>query len=217
MASEAHPSARRSAGAGPSRGRFGRRGVPATGAGDPGGSSPRRPVTRMSAVSLAGHVLYELLAGVGAPFASVLGAAPAAGLWTLGTAEVVARARTAPRSSDGAFATANGIALAAVVAHLVGWPRRWRRGLPWLTECEGLGPEMMPAYNAVVYAGGASALVALATENRSAPLWRAVGPLAAVPFLVRLQHWEHRRLRAEAARRPGWWNRRLQPTAASRH
>lgn len=40
--------------------------------------------------------------------------------------------------------------------------------------------------------------------------WLGWSQLAAVPGLVRLQHGEHRRLRALARTRPGWWNRRLQ-------
>jgi hypothetical protein len=37
---------------------------------------------------MAGHVFFELGAGVGMPFASVLGPVPAAGLWAAGSAWV---------------------------------------------------------------------------------------------------------------------------------
>jgi hypothetical protein len=102
--------------------------------------------------------------------------------------------------------------VAAAAAHLAGWPRRRTRlGLPWLTDCEGLGPELMRWYNPIVHAGGIAALAAVLTEKGTAPRWAALLPLALVPALVRVQHAEHERLRRQAIMRPGWWNRRLQP------
>jgi hypothetical protein len=159
---------------------------------------------------MAGHVFFELGAGVGMPFASVLGPVPAAGLWAAGSAWVQ-RAAGSP-TSEHALTVVNGLSLAAAVGHLTGWPRRRTRlGLPWLTDCEGLGPGLMRWYNPIVYAGGTAATAALLTENRSAPMWVGVLPLALVPLLIRVQHAEHERLRRIAGRRPGWWNRRLQP------
>jgi hypothetical protein len=169
----------------------------------------RRPWTRLTGAAMAGHVFFELGAGVGMPFASVLGPAPAAAVWAMGTV-AVQKAAGSP-SHDTALAVVNGLSAAAALAHLAGWPRRRTRlGLPWLTECEGLGPELMRWYNPVVYLGAAAAAAALATENREAPRWAGLAPLVLVPVLVRVQHVEHERLRRFAIRRPGWWNRRLQ-------
>ncbi|MCM0678644.1 hypothetical protein NCC78_28815 [Micromonospora phytophila] len=135
---------------------------------------------------------------------------PAAGLWALGTGAVWRAAGTRPASGDAALAVCNGIGLAAVIAHLRGWPRRRNRlGLPWLRECEGLGPELMPFYNPILYVSGAAALAALVRENRSAPRWLPLLTLGLVPVLIVAQHAEHWRLRELARRRPGWWNRRL--------
>jgi hypothetical protein len=73
--------------------------------------------------------------------------------------------QTIPHASDRWRA----ISLAAVVGHLSAWPRRRTRfGLPWLKDCEGLGPELMPLYNPILYASGAAALGALLVENRTA-------------------------------------------------
>jgi hypothetical protein len=172
--------------------------------------APGRPWSRLASVALAGHVFFELAAGVGMPAASVIGPVPAAALWVAATT-AVQRAAGSARASTG-LAVVNGVGLAAVVAHLAGWPhRRTRLGLPWLTECEGLGPDLMRWYNPIVYLGGTSALVALVRENRSAPRWVGLLPLALIPLLVRAQHAEHERLRRLAARSPGWWNRRLRP------
>jgi hypothetical protein len=69
----------------------------------------------------------------------------------------------------------------------------------------------MPIYNVILYLSGAAALSAVAVENQTAS--RRVPMLvaaAAVPVLVRAQHGEFRSLLKQAARDPGWWNRRLQ-------
>jgi hypothetical protein len=69
-----------------------------------------------------------------------------------------------------------------VVAHLTGWPRkRTRTGLPWLQDCEGLGPELMPFYNPILYFSGTAALAALLLENRSAPRHL---PLVTLPLVL---------------------------------
>ncbi|MGN9777654.1 hypothetical protein ACTMS0_18090 [Micromonospora sp. H33] len=170
----------------------------------------RRPMTRLATAGVAAHVFFELGAGVGMPSASVLGPAPAAGLWAVGTATVWRAAGTRPSSSDAAFDVCNGVGLAAVTAHLLGWPRGRRQlGLPWLRECEGLGPELMRFYNPILYVSGGAAIAALARENRSAPRYLPLLTLGLVPVLIVLQHAEHRRLKDLAQRRPGWWNRRL--------
>jgi hypothetical protein len=167
-------------------------------------------MTRLATAGLAAHVFFELGAGVGMPTASVLGPVPAAGLWAGGTAAIWRAAGRRPASGDAAFGVWNGIGLAAVAAHFAGWPsRRTRTGLPWLRDCEGLGPELMPVYNPVLYVSAAAAVAALARENRSAPRRGPLLTLAAVPLLVAMQRAEHRRLVDRARSRPAWWNRRL--------
>lgn len=170
----------------------------------------RRPLTRLALAGTAGHVLFELAAGVGMPFASVLGPATASAAWGAGTATAWQAAGTRPATADTTFAALNAASLAAVVGHLVGWPRRRTRvGIPWLRDCEGLGPELMAFYNPILYVSGAAALAALVVENRSASRSLPLLALPLVPVLVAAQHAEHRRLTAMARTRPAWWNRRL--------
>jgi hypothetical protein len=170
----------------------------------------RRPMTRLATAGLAMHVFFELGAGVGMPFASVLGPLPAAGLWAVGTRVIWRAAGVRPPSADVAFALWNGVGVAVVVAHFIGWPsRRTGLGVPWLRGCEGLGPRLMPLYNPILYASALSALAALVRENRSAPRPLALSSLALVPPLVAIQHAEHRRLKDRARERPSWWTRRL--------
>ena len=160
-----------------------------------------------------GHVFYGLVAGVGMPFASVIGAAPAATLFGLGGVVAFREAGRLPRSRDTTFAVLNGFFLSAVLAHLSAWPRTSRRGLPWLTECEGLSGRLMPPYNLMLYASGVAAVGGLLETGRGRG-WRGVAPAVlvpavVVPWLIGEQHRDHARLVAQAQRRPGWWNRRL--------
>ena len=181
-----------------------------TGSEAAGQPAERRPLTRLTVVSLAGHVVFELGAGVGMPLASVIGPYGAAGFWTLVTGGVLT-ASARDESADKLLAAANGFGIAAISAHLLGWPtRRTRTGLPWLRDCEGLGPELMPFYNPVLYLSGATGLLAILRENRTARRYLPMAMLGLVPGLVAFQHWEHRRLRRQAQTRPAWWNRRLQ-------
>jgi hypothetical protein len=180
------------------------------------GNLKTRPCTRGAIVGLAAHVFFELGAGVGLPAASVLGPLPAATLWAGSTVAALRGAARAPVSGDTGFAIGNAAALTVVLGHLTGWPRRSTvLGLPWLTDCEGLGRELMPAYNAILYSSGAAALAALLAENRCARRPVTLLPLLFVPIVVRAQRAEHRRLLRNARQRPRWWNRRLRAGSAA--
>jgi hypothetical protein len=167
-----------------------------------------RRCTQVGAVGLGSHVFYELACGVGMPSASVVGPAPAAGLWTVATGWIFRAAGRRSRSSDPAFAVLNGIFLAAFLAHMTHWPKRWVVGLPVLTECEGVRGAAVWPYNAILYVSGVAAIGGLRESGR-AGFVGAMIPAAAVPVLIRLQAWEFTRLRATAQRHPAWWNRGL--------
>lgn len=169
-----------------------------------------RPQTQITTIGLAAHVFFELAAGVGMPLASVLRPAPAAALWGSSSWLAWRAARKASPSADPMFGLLNAAGLAAVVAHLSSWPsRRTRLGLPWLEDCEGLGPDLMWAYNPILYATGAAAVLALLRENRSAPAALMLLPPVLAPVFAAAQHAEFRRLQRLAESQPGWWNRRL--------
>jgi hypothetical protein len=170
--------------------------------------SGRRPWTRVGSVGIAAHVFYELAAGVGMPFASRLGPVPAAVCWGAGSAIAFRQAGRQPPSRDAAFAALNGGFLSAVIAHFAGWPRTKLAGLPWLTECEGLTGAPIQPYNVILHVSGVAAVGGLA-ENRRGRVLGVVIAAVLVPWLIGEQHRELGRLRAQARRRPGWWNRRL--------
>lgn len=141
-----------------------------------------RPSTRLGVLALAGHLGYELVAGVAMPLSPRLG---------VRTASVVL-----------------GAPLAAVLGHYSSWPRVWHAGVPWLTECEGLdGPVIVP-YNVLLQISGAAAVAGL-VENRSQWGWGLAAALLLAPALRWATPREYARLREQASRRPAWWNRRL--------
>jgi hypothetical protein len=173
-----------------------------------------RPLTRLTVVSLVAHVGIELGAGVGAPLASILGPVVTPSAWLLAAGGAWRIAGDDDPYADGLSAALNGFGLAAVAAHLGGWPtRRTRIGLPWLEDCEGLGAEWMPVYNTVLYVSAAAAALGILRERRTAPAYMPVAMLGLAPALVAFQRWEHRRLRNRSHARPGWWTRRLRRLA----
>jgi hypothetical protein len=169
---------------------------------------PLRPWTRLGAIATGAHVFYELAAGVGMPFTSRIGPIGSATLFGVSSGVVFRGAGQGPPSHDAAFSIANGIFLSAVIGHFASWPRTNVGGLPWLTECEGLTGRLIPPYNLILYISGLAAVGGL-VENRKGGLWGAAVPLAFVPLLTFEAPREYARLRAQAQRRPRWWNRRL--------
>jgi hypothetical protein len=101
-----------------------------------------------------------------------------------------------------------GLYLSAVVPHFTGWPRA-HPALPWLAECEGMRGPVIGPYDVVLHVSGIAALGGL-LENRRARNRGALVSSVVVPWPLRAQHREYGRLLAQARRRRGWWNRRLQ-------
>jgi hypothetical protein len=170
---------------------------------------PRR-WTRLATVANGAHLFYELAAGVAIPFASRTGPVIAAAGWATGTVATYSAAGRRNRSWDGVFGLLNGVYLTAVIAHFAYWPKRWIRGVPYLTECEGLRGAVVAPYNGILYVSGVAAVAGMFEHGRAGARGALVA-VVGVPLLLRLQAIEFRRLRVQAQRHPGWWNRRLQP------
>ena len=174
------------------------------------GSHRRRPWTRLGAVAAGAHVFYEAIAGVAMPYASRVGPLPAGILYLGSVVGVYREAGRQPGNHDATFSMVNGVFLSMVIGHFASWPRRSVGGVPWLEGCEGLSGRLMPAYNAILYISAVAGVAGL-VENRRGGLRGAVVPVALVPILMFESPREYARLRAQAERRRGWWNRRLQP------
>jgi hypothetical protein len=169
----------------------------------------RRPWTRLGVLAMAGHLGYELAAGVGVPLASRVGVRTAGCAYATASAVAYrAASRSAPPRGDRAFAVANGLFLSAVVTHYTAWPRTRRWGAPWLVECEGLEGSVIGPYNVLLQLSAVAALGGLVENRRAWPAAvTAVG--IALPVLRAATPREYRRLVAQAAAHPRWWNRRL--------
>jgi hypothetical protein len=172
-------------------------------------SMAERPRTRLGIITFAGHLGYELVAGVALPLAPHIGIRAAATAFALpAVTGYVAAGRLASPRGDRMSAIANGFFLAAVVGHYRSWPRVWRAGLPWLTECEGLRGPIIGPYNVLLQVSAVAGTAGL-FENRSH--WRsgAATALTVAPILRLATPREYVRLQQQAATNPRWWNRRL--------
>lgn len=100
-----------------------------------------------------------------------------------------------------------GVAVGVPVVHFTLWPWKAVRGVPVLTEAEGLPERLMPLYNGILYAWALAGLVAIAVDTppRRRP-WAIAGLASAVgirPAARAHFNW----MAAEARRNPSWWNR----------
>ena len=176
------------------------------------------------------HHGFELAAGVGLVFQPYLGLGGALAAWGVALPSwaglvLLARRRaarpaagddddTVGRAADAALAVLAGVAIAGVLVHFRLWPFERRPagrllGVPVLVEAEGLSRGQLPAYNAVLYAWGLSAAVALAAGTpRGSRRWALPGLFSAVPLAASARHhfaWARR----QAVEHPAWWNRAL--------
>jgi hypothetical protein len=173
------------------------------------GSVAERPWTRLGIDAFAGHLAYELAAGVAVPLASRVGVRAAAAAYGLSAATAYAHAgRLRGPRGDRAYAIANGFFMAAVIGHYSSWPRVWRAGVPWLTECEGLEGPLIGPYNALLQVSAVAAVAGL-HENRSQWRWGVVTAAVVSPVMRWATPREYAALLEQAAERPRWWNRRL--------
>ena len=158
---------------------------------------------------MAGHLGYELGAGVGVPLASRVGPPVACG----GYAGALAAAYGGAGRLHGSrgvtvFAALNGVFLAAVLNHYARWPRDPERRIPWLVECEGLRGRVIGPYNVMLQAVLVSSLAGL-VENREGWRWGLGFAVGTFHFFWWATPREYDRLVEQARHRPRWWNRRL--------
>lgn len=100
-----------------------------------------------------------------------------------------------------------GVAIMTPLLHFTLFPWKVRRGVPVLTEAEGLPASVMPLYNAVLYAwAGGGVLAAVRDTPRRARPW----VLAGIAFVIAIRPVAQRHfawMEVEAQRNPKWWNR----------
>jgi hypothetical protein len=168
----------------------------------------RRPLHALTCSMTALHHAFELGSGVGLVFQPQLGLAGSFALWgSLFPAWFAVAARGRHPVWDRPLALAAGMSLAGVGVHYAMWPWELRRGVPFLTQAEGLRPRKLPAYNAILYAWAAAAMLALLLETpRGSMRWAVPGVIATIP-LSRSARRHFVWIRDQAVTSPAWWNR----------
>jgi len=163
----------------------------------------------MTCVATAAHHLFELGAGTGLVFQPYIGLGGAAILWSAALPGWLAAAARGSSRWDRPLAFLAGLSIGGAAVHFTLWPVEMRRGVPVLAQAEGLRPEQLPAYNAVLYAWAIAAAAALALETPPRARRGALaGALAAVPLRSSARHhftW----INEQAVVNPAWWNRAL--------
>ncbi len=149
----------------------------------------RKLLAAGSALGLLAHNAFETRAGVGLVFEPFLGRRGALALWggyfPLMLAAALGRGEWARRLT--AFSA--GIGVAGVAVHFKAWPWSLHNGVPMLDEAEGLGPEQLPAYNAVLWFWLVCSALSLPAANR--PDARRFAAFGLLNFPVLLASAEH--------------------------
>ena len=139
-----------------------------------------------------------------------LGLAGASAMWSaLFAAAIGLSARGSPRW-DNALSFGVGMNLGAAAIHFLLWPWTLRKGVPVLTEAEGLKEDDLRAYNVLLNVWALLGLAAVFTEVPSGSRrWAAAGFFATLPLMKHARfHFEW--LKGQAQSNPAWWNRALQ-------
>ena len=149
----------------------------------------RRPFGVLTAVGTAGHHGFEYRSGVGLVFEPYLGRPLAKALWGFLLPFGALTAAFGGERHDKPLAFQAGAALSGCIVHYVEWPWRRKRGVPTLVEAEGLRPEQVPAYDAVLKFWLAASALALVfeTPRRAAP-YALVGLLSGIPLRASARH-----------------------------
>jgi hypothetical protein len=169
----------------------------------------RRPFTVAAVAGTAAHHSFELGSGVGLVWQPFMGLGGSLAYWSTSLPLLALAASRGGERFAKPLAFATGTGLGGMAVHYSLWPFELRRGLPVLTEAEGLSPAQLPAYNTILWAWGAACLLALLFETpRRARKWFLFGVLNAVPFRASAKH-HFKWAREQAQTNPSWWNRGL--------
>jgi hypothetical protein len=166
-----------------------------------------------SLLALAGtaaHHGFERWAGVGMVLEPWLGRRRTNALWTALFAWWLVEAGSGREGASGTRAWAAGSSVAGAVVHFADWPWSLHWGfVPLLDEAEGLTPERVPAYNAILWmwlVGGTTS--ALFETRRGDRRWLAAG-LATAPMLLASARHHFAWAREQARRDPENWSPEL--------
>jgi hypothetical protein len=164
----------------------------------------------------AAHNAFELGAGAGLVFQRELGLPAAITTWSIVLPGIAALAKHNPARGEALLSWTAGASLAAVATHFTLWPWRFRLGVPYLTQAEGLSRRALPAYNTVLLIwAGTSLLAAVRDIPPGSRRWFLPGLMAVFPFRAHAERhftW----ICHQAQVNPSWWNRAIKPGAHDR-
>jgi hypothetical protein len=171
-----------------------------------------RPLSALAALGTAAHHGCELRAGVGLVFEPFLGRRGAVALWSVALPLHAYWALTGrcPRL----VANADASALAGGIVHYVLWPWELRRGVPTLTEAEGMTGAQLGAYNRVLQLWIVAAALAVARETPPGARLAALAGLLNFEPLRRSARHHFAWAREQALREPERWSPALSAPSA---
>jgi hypothetical protein len=169
-----------------------------------------KPLNALATLGAAGHNGFERWAGIGVFLEPWIGRRASNVLWGVTLPFGFVRA-VRGQDRDGPLLAFNaGVAIAGMVVHFIDWPWSLRWGfLPWLKEAEGLAPEQLPAYNAILWAwlvGGAGSVL---RETRREHLRYAIAGVATAPLLLESARHHFAWARQQARVDPTRWSASL--------
>ena len=167
---------------------------------------PERPFHSAAAALTAVHQGVELALGTGIIGQAQLGFPGALAASTVMDAGWFALAQRR-RPPERLLAFGTGVAVGVPLVHFTLWPWKVRRGIPVLTEAEGLPPSAMGLYNAILYAWAAAGLLAVVRETPKRHRWWMAAGLASIAAIRPAAQAHFRWIEAESRRNPKWWNR----------
>jgi len=164
----------------------------------------------LATVGAAGHNGFERWAGVGVFLEPWIGRRATNVLWGVTLPVGFARAICGGDRDGPLLAFNAGLAIAGTAVHFVDWPWSLRWGVvPWLDRAEGLRPEQLPAYNAILWAWLLGGVGSVLLETRREHLVYALAGVATAPLLLESARHHFAWAKRQARRDPGRWSSAL--------
>jgi hypothetical protein len=169
-----------------------------------------KPLNALATLGAAAHNGFERWAGVGVFLEPWIGRRATNVLWSVSLPVGFVRALVGDDRDGPLLAFNAGVAIAGMGVHFADWPwsLRWRV-LPWLDEAEGLRPEQMPYYNALLWAWLLGGVGSVMFETRREHLRYAIAGVATAPLLLESARHHFVWAKQQALRDPRRWSAAL--------
>jgi hypothetical protein len=171
---------------------------------------PFQPLNALATLGAAAHNGFERYAGVGVFLEPWIGRRATNILWSVTLPVGFLRALIGNERDGPMLAFNAGIAIAGMGVHFADWPWSLRWGfLPWLDEAEGLTPEQLPYYNALLWAWLVGGIGSVALETKGEHRKYAIAGIATAPLLLESARHHFAWAKQQARRDPEHWSAAL--------